>query len=129
MEVTAAQQKKERITAQYAALKNQIDPHFFFNSLRVLSSLIYENTELSAEYISHLSKHYRHILEINSDSLVTLDTELENLDSYYFLIKIRHQDHISLLVNLSEHTRSKGKILPHSFLVRFHRLWFRAVSV
>jgi LytS/YehU family sensor histidine kinase len=58
LEVVAARQKKENITAQYMALKNQIDPHFFFNSLSVLSSLIYENTELSADYISHLSKHY-----------------------------------------------------------------------
>ncbi|MEI6050715.1 MAG: histidine kinase [Bacteroidota bacterium] len=114
LEVFAAQQKKESITAQYAALKNQIDPHFFFNSLSVLSSLIYESTELSADYISHLSKHYRYILEMNSDSLVTLDKELENLNSYYFLIKIRHQDYISLLINLSEHTRSKCRILPHS---------------
>lgn len=117
MEVVAALQKKESITAQYAALKNQIDPHFFFNSLSVLSSLIYENTELSSEYISHLSKHYRYILETNTGSLVTVDKELEILNSYFFLIKIRHQDYIYLSVNLSENTRSKCKILPHSLLM------------
>lgn len=117
MEVFAAQQKKERITAQYEALKNQIDPHFFFNSLSVLSSLIYENTELSADYISHLSKHYRYILEIDTDSVVTVDKELEILDSWFFLIMIRHQDYICLSVNLAEETRSKCKILPHSLLM------------
>jgi sensor histidine kinase YesM len=117
MEVVAAQQKKERIAAQYAALKNQIDPHFFFNNLSVLSSLIYESTELSADYISHLSKHYRYILETNTDSLVTVGKELDYLNSYFFLIKIRHQDCISLSVNLSDHTRSKCKILPHSLLM------------
>lgn len=117
LEVVAAQQKKESITAQYAALKNQIDPHFFFNSLSVLSSLIYENTELSADYISHLSKHYRYILETDMDSIVTAEKELEILDSYFFLIKIRYQDYICLTVNLSDNTRSNYKILPHSLLI------------
>jgi sensor histidine kinase YesM len=117
LEIIAARQKKESITAQYEALKNQIDPHFFFNSLSVLSSLIYENTELSADYISHLSKHYRYILETNTDSVVTVDKELEILDSWFFLIMIRHQDYICLSVNLVEGTRSKCKILPHSLLM------------
>jgi len=117
LEVLAAQQKKESITAQYAALKNQVDPHFFFNSLSVLSSLIYENTELSAEYISHLSKHYRYILETNTDSLITVDKELEILDSWFFMISIRYQDYIRLSVKLTKGTRSKCKILPLSLLM------------
>lgn len=117
MEVVAALQKKESITAQYAALKNQIDPHFFFNSLSVLSSLIYENTELSSEYISHLSKHYRYILETNTDNLISVDKELDILDSYYFLIKIRHPEYIYLSVDLTEKARSNCKILPHSILM------------
>jgi len=117
LEVKAARQKKESIAAQYAALKNQVDPHFFFNSLSVLSSLIYENTELSADYISHLAKHYRYILETDTDRLVTVDKELEILDSWFFLIRIRHQDSVCLSVNLEEGTRSKCKILPHSLLM------------
>ena len=114
LEVIAAREKKESITAHYEALKNQIDPHFFFNSLSVLSSLIYENTELSADYISHLSKHYRYILDKNKSGPVTVKNELEYLDSYFFLLNIRHPDYISLLTDLSENTRSKCKILPHS---------------
>jgi two-component system, LytTR family, sensor kinase len=114
LEVIAARQNKESITAQYTALKNQIDPHFFFNSLSVLSSLIYESTELSAAYISHLSKHYRYTLEANTDNLVTVGKELEYLDSYFFLINIRHEDYIKFAVNLSERTRSTCKVLPYS---------------
>ncbi|MBK7131361.1 MAG: histidine kinase [Bacteroidales bacterium] len=117
LEVAAAQQKKESITAQYTALKNQVDPHFFFNSLSVLSSLIYEDTELSAAYISHLAKHYRYILETNTDNVVIVEKELEILDSYYFLIKIRYQDLINLIVKLSAQTRSGCRILPHSLLM------------
>ena len=114
LEVLAARQNKESIMAQYNALKNQIDPHFFFNSLSVLSSLIYESTELSAAYISHLSKHYRYTLETNSDSLVNVGKELEYLDSYFFLIKIRHEDYINFKVILSERTKSACKVLPYS---------------
>jgi LytS/YehU family sensor histidine kinase len=114
MEIVSAQQKKESIMAQYSALKNQIDPHFFFNSLSVLSSLIYESTELSASYISHLSKHYRYILEMNAESLVTVGKELQFLESYFFLIKIRHQDYIILDINISDSTRTGNKILPHA---------------
>jgi sensor histidine kinase YesM len=117
LEMIAARQKKESIAARYAALKNQIDPHFFFNNLSVLASLIYESTELSADYISNLSKHYRYILETSTDSLVTVGKELEYLNSYFFLIKIRHQDSITLSVTLSDHTQSKLKILPHSLLM------------
>jgi two-component system, LytTR family, sensor kinase len=113
LEIAAAQQKKESVTAQYSALKNQIDPHFFFNSLSVLSSLIYESTDLSQEYLSHLSKHYRNILETNAERLVTISKELEFLESYFFLIRIRHQDYIKLQIKLSETTRNECKILPH----------------
>ena len=114
LELTAAQQKKENITAQYTALKNQIDPHFFFNSLSVLSSLIYESTELSAAYISHLSKHYRYILEMQTDSVVSVDRELEYLESYLFLLNIRHPDSIVLSLNLSPATRHDCKVLPQA---------------
>ncbi|HBC79404.1 MAG TPA: hypothetical protein DCZ51_12280 [Bacteroidales bacterium] len=117
MEVAAALRKKESITAQYAALKNQIDPHFFFNSLSVLSSLIFEKSEISSDYISHLSKHYRYILETNTDNLIFVDKELDILDSYYFLIKMRYPEYIRLSVNLTEKTRLKCKILPHSLLM------------
>ncbi len=114
LELLAAQQKKENITAQYTALKNQIDPHFFFNSLSVLSSLIYESTELSAAYISHLSKHYRYILEMQTDSVVPVDRELEYLESYLFLLNIRHPDSIVLLKNLTPNTQHSCKVLPQA---------------
>ncbi len=114
LEVLSAHQNKENITAQYNVLKNQIDPHFFFNSLSVLSSLIYESTELSASYISHLSKHYRYTLETNTDSLVSAGKELEFLESYFFLIKIRHEHYINFKVSLSDHTLSTCRVLPYS---------------
>jgi two-component system, LytTR family, sensor kinase len=117
LEISSALQKKENIAARYSALKNQIDPHFFFNSLSTLSSLIYESTELSEEFINHLSRHYRYILEANTDSLVTVERELDFLDSYFFLLNIRHQDNIGLSVSLADDTRAKCRLLPHSLLM------------
>ena len=117
LELIAARKTKESIAAQYEALKNQIDPHFFFNSLSVLSSLIFENTELSASYISHLSKHYRYILETPADRLVSVENELRHLESYFYLIEIRHPECISLSVNLLPSTQIDIRILPHSLLM------------
>jgi two-component system, LytTR family, sensor kinase len=117
LEVLTAEQKKENIEAQYAALKNQVNPHFFFNSLSVLSSLVYENPDLSAEYISHMSRHYRYILETNNENLVHLDKELDYLNSYFFLLKIRYPDCVLLRINLVDKTRITCKILPYSLLM------------
>ncbi len=114
LELLAEQQKKESIMAKYSALKNQIDPHFFFNSLSVLSSLVYEDTELSALYISHLSKHYRYVLDNSSDDLVPVYKELECLDSYLFLIRMRYPDSITVGINLSEATQQNYYLLSHS---------------
>jgi two-component system, LytTR family, sensor kinase len=117
LEVLTAEQKKESIEAQYAALKNQINPHFFFNSLSVLSSLVYENADLSAEYISHLSRHYRYILETNNENLIHLMKELDYLNSYFFMLKTRFPDCIILRINLEDKTRLDCKILPYSLLM------------
>jgi sensor histidine kinase YesM len=117
MELLAAEKEKENIKAQYAALKNQIDPHFFFNSLSVLSSLIHENTNQSAEYISHMSKHYRYILETNNTNLVTLSRELDYLDSYLYMMNTRYPDCIRLICDIQERTKSECKVLPHTLLM------------
>lgn len=117
MEILASQKEKANIIAQYAALKNQIDPHFFFNSLSVLSSLIYENRDLSAEFISHMSKHYRYILETDEAKLVPLSRELENLGSYLYLMYARYPQSINLINGISEKTRSECMMLPHSLLM------------
>lgn len=90
------QLKKENITAQYKALKAQIEPHFLFNSLSVLSSLVYEDADHSADFIVKLSKTLRYIIEKNEFNLVTLGEELEFLDSYFFLVKTRLEDGVLL---------------------------------
>ena len=98
----AKELEKENILAQYKALKAQIEPHFLFNSLSVLSSLVYEDADLSADFIVKMSKTLRYIIEKNEFHLVKLSEELEFLKAYFFLIKIRLGEGVFLDVELEK---------------------------
>ena len=107
----AKELEQENLLAQYRALKAQIEPHFLFNSLSVLSSLVYENADLSANFIMKMSKTLRYIIEKNSFNLVRLSDELDFLDSYFFLIKTRLEDGV-LLENKLERSFVENTFLP-----------------
>lgn len=81
-------------SAKFDALKNQLDPHFLFNSLNVLTSLIEENPENAQKFTTSLSKVYRYVLEQKSKELVTLDEELNFARTYMLLLKMRFEDSI-----------------------------------
>lgn len=100
-ELYTAHLEQENIRTKYDALKNQIDPHFFFNSLSVLSSLVHTDPELSSDYILNLSKLYRNILESKPNNIVTLREELEFLNSYIFLIQIRYPKSLNFRIEFS----------------------------
>lgn len=89
LEILTQKLEKENIETLYNSLKNQVNPHFLFNSLSVLSSLIHIDTEKADEFIQHFSKIYRYALELNDEKLVTLGQELNFIESYLFLQKIR----------------------------------------
>lgn len=113
-ELVSARLKQENIQANYEALKNQVDPHFFFNSLSVLSSMVHTQPDLASNYIYNLSKLYRYILESKKNNLVFLYQELDFLNSYIFLMKIRHEEAVKFSVNLDEVTQQKTGIHPIS---------------
>ncbi len=113
-EIDRAILQRESAMAQYSALKNQIDPHFFFNNLSLLNSLLHENTLLATQFISHLSKLYRYILEVSADRAVMLSEELTRLESYFFLIRIRHGELVRFEVSISPVSLQQVYILPHS---------------
>ncbi len=102
--------KKEAISAKYEALKNQVNPHFLFNSLNALTNLVYEDADLSAKFIKKLSEVYRYVLETREKEVVTLKEELDFVKSYIFLQKIRHED--SLIFNIENLDGSSGKVVP-----------------
>lgn len=114
-ELTAERLKKENIQSKFEVLKNQIDPHFFFNSLSVLTSLVYKDPNLSAEYITQLSKMYRYILEGKNQSLASVGDELKFLKSYIFLINVRYNENIRFEVEL-KHDLKNSVYLPKNSL-------------
>ena len=81
--------------AQFESLKNQIDPHFLFNSLNVLSSLIEENPENAQRFTTSLSKIYRYVLEQKDKELVSVDEELAFAKTYMNLLKMRFENSIT----------------------------------
>ncbi|SDI90264.1 Histidine kinase [Chryseobacterium taeanense] len=80
--------------AQFESLKNQLDPHFLFNSLNVLSSLIDENPKQAQKFTASMSKIYRYVLEQKDKELVTVEDELEFAKTYCELLKTRFEDSV-----------------------------------
>ncbi|GAA4413671.1 histidine kinase [Nibrella viscosa] len=92
--------QKEFAQTRLQALKNQVNPHFLFNSLSVLSSLVHIDADLSEQFIEQLSKAYRYILEQKDKEVVTLRTELDFVKSYIFLLKIRFENKFDVRFNV-----------------------------
>lgn len=84
--------QKEHARVQYDNLKNQLNPHFLFNSLASLNSLIFENQELASQFLQQLSKVYRYVLENKDRELVSLQTETKFIQHYLMLLKTRFGD-------------------------------------
>lgn len=104
--------EKQRLLNEIALLKTQVNPHFLFNSLSILSSLVHINPDLSEQFIDQLSRSYRYILEQKEQTLVKLRTELEFIKSYSFLLKIRFEDKFDLRFHLSDSALDQYKIAP-----------------
>ncbi len=105
------QLQKENIKAQYEILKNQINPHFLFNSFNTLTELIDESKELAIKFLQQLSRVYRFVLEHKDTEVVELDDELKVLDSYLFLLKIRFGENLQVHYNLGNNP-SHYNIVP-----------------
>jgi PAS domain S-box-containing protein len=103
--------QKENLQSQFEVLRQQVNPHFLFNSLNVLTSLIKLEPDLAEQFTEHLSKVYRYVLENKDNDLVSLQTELDFLDAYIFLLNIRFMDKIIVKVDISEQKR-ECQILP-----------------
>ncbi len=100
-------------SAKFNALKNQLDPHFLFNSLNVLASLIEENPTQAQKFTTSLSKVYRYVLEQKNKELVSLDEELAFARTYMRLIKMRFEDSIEVVIP-EKATDSNFKVVPLS---------------
>ncbi len=92
--------KTENLQAQLQNLKDQLNPHFLFNNLSVLSSLVYIDQDKAVGFINQLSKVYRYLLDNRNCELVRLDSELTFIQSYTYLIQIRFDKNIAFDIDI-----------------------------
>ncbi|WP_297983953.1 2TM domain-containing protein [uncultured Chryseobacterium sp.] len=92
--------------AQFETLKNQLDPHFLFNSLNVLSALIDENPDQAQRFTSSMSKIYRYVLDEKDKELVTVEEEIDFAKTYCELLKTRFEDSVNFKFEVEEKVQS-----------------------
>lgn len=103
-QVEAEQFKKISIEAQFEALRNQINPHFLFNSFNVLSSLVYKDPDTSAKFIGQLSHVYRYLLYSQEKKIVLLKEEMEFIRAYLYLLEIRFGENLKIqIADMDDH--------------------------
>jgi tetratricopeptide (TPR) repeat protein len=94
--------EKENILAQYEIFKNQINPHFLFNSLNAISSLIPTDPEKAVEFTNQFSKVYQYIIALKEKLVVKIEEELDLINSYLFLQKIRFGENLIVDIDITK---------------------------
>lgn len=92
----------ENLQSQYQSLKNQVSPHFLFNSLTALKELIDDDPQNARKYVGHLSQVLRYTLQSNENQTVCLTDEIASVNSYIFLIKMRFGENLKVDFNINE---------------------------
>jgi len=98
----AEKYKKESAEFEFEMLQAQINPHFLFNSLNTLSSLVYEDADRSAEFIRKLSDVYRHVLDNRHKELIDIREELSFIESYIFLLELRFEKKLKVEIQIAD---------------------------
>ncbi len=94
--------EKEKTLLQYHHLKNQVNPHFLFNSFSSLQGLIRTDSSLAAQYVGHLAKVYRYVMQHKENELVTLQTEIDFLKNYQEILRIRYENSLQINIIINE---------------------------
>ena len=99
---------RERIQSQFDVLRNQINPHFLFNSFNTLSGVISSNPKKATEYVEYISEYFRIILEHRQKDLITLDEELNLVEKYTYLQKMRFGDNLEVKISLTKEVKQSN---------------------
>lgn len=99
-QIETVQNERRQLELQFEALKSQLSPHYLFNSLNTISSLIYNDPQTAEQFIRRLALTYQYILSTQQKKYVSLSEELDFVQSYYYLLRIRFQQSLTLEVNL-----------------------------
>lgn len=94
--------KRKNIQSQFESLKNQVNPHFLFNSLNALSSLVHTDPLKAEEFIDEFAKIYRYVLDIKDKVLVPLKEEYHFIKSFIFLQQIRFEKNLQIEIHIEE---------------------------
>jgi two-component system, LytTR family, sensor kinase len=106
-----ANMQREQAIVKYDVLKNQLNPHFLFNALTSLNSLIFENQQLASDFLQQLSKVYRYVLQNKEKATVTLQVEIDFIRSFIFLLKTRFIGAVEFNIDLKDLEKQK-EIVP-----------------
>jgi sensor histidine kinase YesM len=104
--------KVEMLAYKYESLRNQINPHFLFNSLNVLSDLVYDDQRMAVKFIQQMSDLFRYVLDSRDKELVPLKDELEFIRSYTFMLKTRFEE--KLIIDIDVQPDPEDYIVPMS---------------
>ncbi|MCA0238621.1 MAG: histidine kinase [Bacteroidetes bacterium] len=115
--VEKEQLERAHIASQLEGLRNQVNPHFLFNSLNTLTYLIPEAPDKAVRFVQQLSKVYRYVLESRDDRVIPLQTELEFLQSYIFLLRERFGE--NLQVDIGKKMDENAAIVPLTLQMLF----------
>lgn len=118
--IEVARWQREYTQSQFEAVKNQLNPHFLFNSLNALSSLVYVDADLAESFIEKLSKSYRYLLEQRDKQAVPLEQELDFLQAFLFLMEQRFGKKLQVTVEKMETTNCA--LPPHTLLIVMEHL-------
>jgi sensor histidine kinase YesM len=115
--IRTAQLERAKLEAELEALKNQIDPHFIFNSLNTLSHLIEDKPAKAKLFNDNLADVYRYILQNKARDLVLLREEMEFLQSYFVLLRIRFENAVQMKIQIPESSLDQYLIPPISLQI------------
>jgi two-component system, LytTR family, sensor kinase len=110
-QIEIMQAERKQLELQFEALKGQISPHYLFNSLNTISSLIFKDLPSAEQFIRRLAQTYQYILATQHKKYVLLKDEVDFVQSYYYLLRIRFQQQLNVEINLPSNIMS-SKIPP-----------------
>jgi len=109
---SAERLKKEKIESQFEILKNQVNPHFLFNSFNTLITVIEDNREVAIDYVNKLSDFFRSILSYRERDIITIGEELKLVETYIFLQQKRYGNNFIVEIDLPATVREKNFLPP-----------------
>ena len=89
-----------QLELQFESLKSQISPHFLFNCLNTISSLLYKDVSLAEEFIRRMADTFQYVLTNHKQKFVSLKEEIEFVKSYYYLLRVRFENNLQLEINV-----------------------------